>query len=65
MEQSSSHTPQLDLFSAPAANPEPEPADPSIDAALTLYENLSGIDPDNLTPKEALETLYRLRKDLS
>lgn len=65
LEKNSGHTPQLDLFSAPAGNTEPDPTDPSIDAALTLYENLSGIDPDNLTPKEALETLYRLRQDIS
>ncbi|MFZ5467761.1 MAG: DNA mismatch repair protein MutS [Pseudomonadota bacterium] len=45
--------PQLDLFSATAAEIEPEPA---LDA-------LREIDPDALTPRQALEALYRL-KDL-
>jgi DNA mismatch repair protein MutS len=44
----------LPLF---AANPEPElpPADP-------LREALGAIDPDALSPREALETLYRLTR---
>jgi DNA mismatch repair protein MutS len=40
------------LFAAAAAA-EP-PADP-------LAEALGGIDPDALTPREALEALYRLK----
>ncbi len=46
--------PQPDLFAAPAAAPEPEPH-PALDA-------LADLDPDALTPREALEALYRLRK---
>ncbi|WP_284614612.1 DNA mismatch repair protein MutS [Aquabacterium humicola] len=45
---------QVDLFAAPhapAAAPEPSP----IDAAL------AAIDPDALTPREALDALYRLK----
>ncbi len=42
----------LPLFAA-AAVPEP-PADP-------LAEALGSIDPDALTPREALEALYRLK----
>jgi len=47
--------PQLDLFSTPvtAAGTEPEPA----------LEALRAIDPDTLTPRQAIEALYRL-KDL-
>jgi DNA mismatch repair protein MutS len=45
---------QPDLFSAPAA------AVPPIDAAL--HDALAAIKPDELSPKEALETLYRLKK---
>ncbi len=50
-------TPQGDLFSgipAPSATPAPEPH-PALDA-------LRDCDPDALTPREALELLYRLRE---
>jgi DNA mismatch repair protein MutS len=43
----------LPLFAAAATAAEP-PADP-------LAEALGGIDPDRLTPREALEALYRLK----
>src|SRR5581483_3348468 len=49
---------ELPLFApAPPAAPPP-PADP-------LRAALEAIDPDELSPKAALETLYRLRKLLS
>jgi DNA mismatch repair protein MutS len=45
--------PQADLFSQPAqAEPESNPA----------LEALLALKPDELSPKEALEALYRLRK---
>jgi DNA mismatch repair protein MutS len=44
---------QIDLFAAPAALPEREPS--PIEAALAR------IDPDQLTPKEALDALYKLK----
>jgi len=44
---------QVDLFAAPAATPEAEPSE--VDRAL------AGINPDMLSPKEALEALYRLK----
>ena len=46
----------LPLFasSRPAPTPEPVMADP-------IHEALSAIDPDALTPREALDTLYKLR----
>ena len=46
---------QDDLFSR-KTEPEPEPAiDP-------LREELQKVNPDELTPREALELLYRLKK---
>ena len=52
---------QPDLFSAtPVAAPQPEPAcDPA------LLEKLRVLDPDTLTPKQALDALYDLRRLLN
>jgi DNA mismatch repair protein MutS len=44
---------QVDLFAAPPAAPATEPS--------ALERTLAGIDPDQLSPREALEALYRLR----
>jgi DNA mismatch repair protein MutS len=44
---------QIDLFAPPAALPEREPS--AIEAAL------ASVNPDALSPKEALDTLYRLK----
>jgi DNA mismatch repair protein MutS len=46
--------PQVDLFAAP-------PALPVAAAASPLDEALDAIDPDKLSPREALEALYRLK----
>lgn len=46
--------PQLTLFGASTPEPEPEAADP-------LREALAALNPDALSPREALEALYRLR----
>ena len=46
---------QPDLFASP---PEPEPEEPALHPAL---EKLAAIRPDELTPKQALDTLYELR----
>jgi DNA mismatch repair protein MutS len=58
---------QIDLFAAPPAPAEPAaeaPADarqqPSA-AATALAAALAGIDPDSLSPREALSALYRLK----
>ena len=51
----------LPLFAAPIRHAAPTPAarpDP-------VREALAGIDPDELTPKQALETLYALKKAAS
>ena len=46
---------QVDLFAAPPV--AAQPAEPSaVDAAL------AAIDPDALSPREALEALYRLKR---
>jgi len=47
---------QDDLFAGAARAPEPEPA---LDA---LREALGATNPDELSPREALELLYRLKK---
>ncbi|MFT3966005.1 MAG: DNA mismatch repair protein MutS [Sphingobium sp.] len=44
----------LPLFAA-SAPPEPAPADP-------LREAVAALDPDALTPREALDALYRIRR---
>ncbi|MEP7222534.1 MAG: DNA mismatch repair protein MutS [Novosphingobium sp.] len=46
----------LPLFAAMAAAPVPTPAD-------TLRERIAGLDIDALTPREALELLYVLKRD--
>jgi len=54
-------TPQLDLFALPCAEPEDDDEPPAT-APDTLREELAGIDPDALTPREALECLYQLKR---
>ena len=49
---------ELPLFAAPVRRAG-EPAGAAADA---LREALGGIDPDGLSPREALEALYRLRR---
>ncbi|MET3133817.1 DNA mismatch repair protein MutS [Oxalobacteraceae bacterium GrIS 1.11] len=57
-------TPQRDLFAAPAADPyaqenEPAPASPAL---LALLAALDQLDPDALSPRDALEQLYQLKR---
>ena len=56
--QSLSVTPQFDLFTAPTHAPvaEAAPTDDLLAAAL------DDIDPDALSPREALDALYQLKK---
>ncbi|MEM1411354.1 MAG: DNA mismatch repair protein MutS, partial [Pseudomonadota bacterium] len=58
--------PQMNLFSGAAliSESEEELEDDNDARAGALQEALTDIDPDDLTPREALEALYRL-KDLS
>ena len=53
-EEAASRNPQGDLFSTNTKEPEP-PTHPALEA-------LRQIDPDALSPKDALELLYRLQK---
>ena len=51
--------PQLDLFSFPVS--EPEEAIPQEHPVIAMLQNLS---PDELSPRQALEQLYLLKKAL-
>jgi len=57
-------TPQLDLFAAPCDEPEEAPVtDTGADkAGDALQQALAAIDPDALSPREALERLYELKR---
>jgi DNA mismatch repair protein MutS len=59
-------TPQLDLFAAPSTEVEDEPAPAMVQsesgAQDELQRLLAAIDPDALTPREALERLYELKR---
>ena len=59
-------TPQLDLFAAPcddnAEAPAAVPADADEGVHDELKNALDAIDPDALTPREALERLYELKR---
>ncbi|MBY0573152.1 MAG: DNA mismatch repair protein MutS, partial [Undibacterium sp.] len=55
-------TPQFDLFSSSTASIEVEPNPiPTIPEDSALVEAFDQIDPDSMTPREALEALYRLK----
>ena len=47
----------LPLFAVAARAPEPEPL-----ATDALRDQLDGLDPDEMTPRAALEALYALKK---
>ena len=51
-------TAQRDLFALPCVEPE----DDDRPAGSPLHDALAGIDPDALTPREALEQLYQLKR---
>ena len=55
--QQQAEGPQLGLFDAPASEPAAEADEPD-----ALRERLESVDPDRLTPREALELLYELKK---
>jgi len=50
--------PQIDLFAAAPAEPL---SDPPVVANSALEQALAALDPDILSPREALEALYRLK----
>ncbi|NML62395.1 DNA mismatch repair protein MutS [Massilia sp. RP-1-19] len=59
--QALDRTTQLDLFALPCVEPEDAPEQPA-PASSELLAALGGIDPDALTPREALEQLYLLKR---
>ncbi|WP_233582939.1 DNA mismatch repair protein MutS [Candidimonas sp. SYP-B2681] len=71
LEAQGAPTPQLDLFAAAADQDYGSSEEGLSDQACGLVETesalqsaLAAIDPDQLTPREALDVLYRLRKEL-
>jgi DNA mismatch repair protein MutS len=54
-------TPQLDLFALPCAEDDAADA-PDAPLSNALQDALADIDPDALTPREALEHLYQLKR---
>jgi DNA mismatch repair protein MutS len=55
-------TPQYDLFATNFADAEPQQQDePASTAPTEVLAALADIDPDELTPRGALEALYRLK----
>jgi DNA mismatch repair protein MutS len=70
LEAQGAPTPQLDLFSAGAETESdtigdlyPDAVDTHQEPESALQSALAAIDPDQLTPREALDVLYRLRKE--
>jgi DNA mismatch repair protein MutS len=54
-------TPQFDLFAQPAGN-ETENAEELPQAVSLIADALAVIDPDSLSPRQALDELYRLKR---
>jgi len=59
-------TPQFDLFSAAASEPMDTPDEPAVspqmETAMAMAEALADINPDTLSPRDALDALYRLKQ---
>jgi DNA mismatch repair protein MutS len=55
-------TPQLDLFALACEEAEPEPVAAQAPVSPALLDALDALDPDALTPREALERLYELKR---
>jgi DNA mismatch repair protein MutS len=51
----------LPLFAARPPAPPPPPAAAPCDEAADLLEQLAALNPDEMTPREALEALYQLK----
>ncbi len=52
---------ELPLFAAAQADAVPEPSPDPISGDATLAAALAELDPDRMTPRDALEALYRLK----
>ena len=58
-------TPQFDLFASAGATPSDEEecvTDTPSPAAQAVLDAVEAIDPDAMSPREALEALFRLRQ---
>ena len=65
--QAAANRPQLDIFSAMPSENRADEEEPDIEPVChaqtdELAEALAQIQPDNLTPREALDALYRLKE---
>ena len=60
LEMNAEDRPQLDLFSAPEEEINEQANDDHLELKA-LKESLASIDPDSLSPREALEVLYQLK----
>ena len=65
--QAAANRPQLDIFSAMPSENRADEVEPDIEPVChaqtdELAEALAQIQPDNLTPREALDALYRLKE---
>ncbi|MFJ1302048.1 DNA mismatch repair protein MutS [Pseudomonadota bacterium AL_CKDN230030165-1A_HGKHYDSX7] len=69
LEAQGAPTPQLGLFAAAidaeAQSQASADRDEALDALSALRAELASIDPDSLTPREALDALYRLKAHLA
>jgi DNA mismatch repair protein MutS len=54
--QQQAHSAQVDLFAAP-----PSPSAPPVATPSPLEDALASLEPDRLSPREALDALYRLK----
>ena len=63
LEAQGAPTPQLDLFAAAADADHDEASTNHAEASDALKAALEQIDPDQLTPREALDLIYRLRNE--
>jgi len=70
LESQGAPTPQLDLFSAapestdrPAGNAAEQDMHEALDELDAIRKRIAAIDPDQLTPREALDVLYQLRAE--
>ena len=55
-------TPQFDLFSNSVATPATEETYIEVMSAQPLIDAIDALDPDSMSPREALEALYQLKK---
>ncbi len=55
---------QADLFATNAGSTQPAGEDETLESARSLYRALADVEPDGLTPRQALDLIYTLKKAL-